>query len=366
MTNIPIYNRICIFEEAGKKLVREQVPVPLLKKEEILVRNEFTSLCKSDLNTYSGKRKVKTPTILGHEIVGRIARFGPGTAPVDMNGHTLEEGDRVTWAIFASEPESELTQRGIPQKAPGLFKYGHEKITPESTLHGGLSEYMILRPFTPILKLSEELPVELASVINCSVSTVAGALRIAGDLTGKQVLVSGAGMLGLVACAMSRQSGSAGVTVTDINAQRIGRASDFGADRGILFREKEKDLVFFGEEEPVPIDVVLEFSGVAIAMERTLEYLRIGGTAVWVGATFPERDLRINAERVVRNIWTLKGLHNYNMEDFRKGVDFMEIHYGAYPFRQLMEKQFAFGDAEEAFRYSLEHHPYRSGINFDL
>ncbi len=364
MKHIP-YSRIAVFKGTGIPLSLERIPVPPLKPGEILVRNEFTSLCKSDLLTYSGAREEKTPTILGHEIVGRIAAFGPGTKREDLDGQQIAEGDRITWAIFSSEPESELARSGIPQKASGLLKYGHERVTPQNTLHGGLSECIILRPFTPLLKLSEELPVELASLINCSVSTVAGALRLAGDLKGKQVLISGAGMLGLVACAMSRQSGAAGVTVTDIDSQRIDRAQFFGADRGILWREEDRDLVFFGEEEPIPIDVILEYSGVASAMERSLECLGIGGTAIWVGATYPERDLRINAERMVRNIWTLKGLHNYNVEDFRNGAAFMETHHGVYPFRQLVEQQFAFGDAEEAFRYSLEKNSYRTGIYFD-
>ena len=134
------------------------ISIPKLKSGQILVRNEYTTLCRSDLNTFSGKRQEKTPTILGHEIVGKIVAFGPNTVTKDYKDQDLAPGDRVTWAIYASNPEGPRAKAGIPQKGVDLFKYGHEQISSDNHLHGGLSEFIILRQHTPILKLSPSIP----------------------------------------------------------------------------------------------------------------------------------------------------------------------------------------------------------------
>ncbi|MCU0339889.1 MAG: alcohol dehydrogenase catalytic domain-containing protein [Spirosomaceae bacterium] len=108
-----------------------------------MVRNECTALCKSDLHTYTGKRQEKTPTILGHEIVGRIVAFGEDAQQIDQRGQPLALNDRISWAIFSSDPASYWVQKGIPQKGDKLLKYGHELLTQTHTLHGGLSDYTI-------------------------------------------------------------------------------------------------------------------------------------------------------------------------------------------------------------------------------
>ena len=226
-------SKYVVFNTSGDPLEIKEVGIPELKQGEILVRNEYTTLCRSDLNTYSGKRKEKTPTILGHEIVGRIAGFGPGASRMDSRNEELEINDLITWAIFASDPNAKLAILGIPQKAAGLFKYGHEKITPENKLHGGLSEYTILRANTPVAKVDENVPLKLTSIINCAVATSAGALRLAGNVKNKNVMISGSGMLGVVACAMCSVQGANKIVALDSNPDRLETAKLFGAKSGI-------------------------------------------------------------------------------------------------------------------------------------
>ncbi len=143
-------SKLAVFHANGLPFTYETVPVPALREGEILIRNEYVTLCRSDLNTFSGKRMEKTPTILGHEIVGVIDDLAPGAPTRDCRGTELRRGDRVTWAIYASNPDSWMARNGIPQKGPDLFKYGHEQINPASTLHGGLAEYCVLRRHRPV------------------------------------------------------------------------------------------------------------------------------------------------------------------------------------------------------------------------
>ena len=355
-------SRIAVFDEANEKMMLKEHSLPALKEGEILVKNSFTTLCRSDINTFVGKRQEKTPTILGHEITGTIKKFGPKPCRNDARGNRLEIGDRITWGIFASDPESKMARKGIPQKGEDLFKYGHEKITNESSFHGGLADYIILRQHTPIIKIGDTMPDPVAAIINCAVATVAGSIRLAGDIRRKVVAVSGLGMLGTIACAMANKSGAFEVIGIDIDPERLEKVKEYGVNETIdALGSLEAELTRLYKTKR-PIDVVLEFSGAATAMEATLKALAIGGTAVWVGATFPQRDLKIDPEYVIRNLLTIKGLHNYNHSDFVRAVEFMEEYHDSIPFKKMVYSFDSLDSVNDAFDYAKNHNDYRVGI----
>lgn len=350
--------RFVVFRGPGLPLELRSSPLPPLRQGEILVRNVYATLCRSDINTWSGKRKETVPTILGHETVGRVEALGPGTPGVDWRGRELRRGDRVTWAVWASDPDSARARRGLPQKAPGLFKYGHEQLTETSGFHGGLAEFTLLRRHTPVLRLDDAVPDTVAAPINCAFATVAGAMRLAGEVAGRRVLVSGAGMLGLICCAMVKSAGAAHVIAQDIDDERLVVAPRFGADEVVV---ADATAVL---PDPRP-DVTFEFSGATDAVEHSVRVLDVGGVAVWVGATHPGRPAQIDAERVVRNLLTIRGLHNYDATDLATAVRFVEQHHATYPFASLVRDGFTLADAEQAFRCAHEQRPFRTGIRHE-
>jgi putative phosphonate catabolism associated alcohol dehydrogenase len=358
------FSKTALFISPDEPLQISDILIPATGDGEILVKNEYTTLCRSDLNTFCGKRIEKTPTILGHEVVGRIISTGKAAPETDIRGAQLNPGDRITWAIFASDPASEMAKKGIPQKATGLFKYGHEKVTSDSTLHGGLSQFTLLRKNTPVIKISENIPLPVAATINCAVATVAGAIRLAGEIKGKNILVSGTGMLGITACAMCRANSAKTIFAIDIDEERKNNAKLFGADKTATPFEMEKLEVSVPGSSKI-FDVVLEFSGIPATMEQTLDYLVTGGMAVWVGATFPARSTRLDAEKIVRNLITIKGLHNYNEDDLVTAVQFMEENHSAFPFDSLVYNGFSLDEVNEAFHYALTENPFRAGIQID-
>jgi len=357
-------SRLAVFHAKDKPFTCETVSIPPLREGEILIRNEYTTLCRSDLNTFSGKRTEKTPTIVGHEIVGRIEKLGPGAPERDCRGAALRVGDRVTWAIYASDPDSELARRGIPQKGEGLFKYGHEQLTPDSTLHGGLAEHCILRRHTPVIRIDQPLPLTVIALINCSVATVAGSLRLVGELEDRNVLVAGAGMLGIIACAMACCAGAKHVIAVDIDDARLVTARRFGADLMVKLEAQGRPLkeelasLISGES----VTVALDYSGAPGTMEALIAALGVGGTVVFVGATYPQRPLQINAEQLVRNVHTIKGLHNYNRQDLLTAVEFIEQNFTRFPFESLVHDKFDLDSVDEAFAYGLASGAYRVGI----
>lgn len=358
-----ITSRTAIFVRSGLPMEIVEVPIPPLSFQEILVRVEMVTLCRSDLATFFGKRIEPSPTILGHEVVGRIADFGPEAPIVDLRGESLRVGDRITWGIFASDPNSDMAQRGMPQKGVGLVKYGHEQLAENHTLHGGLAQYMILRRHTPVIKIDEDVPVQVAALVNCAVSTVAGAFRTAGPIRGKKVLVSGAGMLGVMACAMARSLGASRVGAMDIDSARLEIARRLGAGFTALIPQDslgEPSIELPGLDS---VDVVIETSGVPWSMERTIEKLGIGGVAVWIGAVHPDRLVSLSAERIVRKLITIRGLHNYNIDDFRAAADFIERHHGELPVRELVDDQFALDQIHQAFEHAMNCNAFRVGIH---
>lgn len=357
-------SRIAVFHGTGRPFSLEDVEIPPLRDGQILVRNECTTLCRSDLNTFAGKRTEPTPTILGHEIVGRLEAFGPGAPTRDARGEPLQVGDRLTWAIYASDPDSAMARRGIPQKGPGLFKYGHERHSPESTLHGGLAEFCVLRRNTPIVRLTATAPLPVLALVNCAIATVAGSLRLAGPLADRTVLVAGAGMLGVTACAMSRTAGARRVVAVDVAAERLALAARFGADFCVNVSQPGGGLAerlagFLGGD---PVRVAFDYSGVPETMEAILGALGVGGVAIFVGATFPQRPLRVDAEQLVRKLHTVRGLHNYNERDLVSAVAFIERHHAAFPFAALVHDRFRLEEVNEAFAYALDSSAYRVGI----
>jgi len=357
--------KIILFESPDKPMELLETTIPPLKEQEILVRNEYTTLCRSDIYTFTGKRKEKNPTILGHEIIGRIESFGANAPDFDLKGNLLKIGDRITWAIYASDPNSELSKKGMPQKSNDLFKYGHEQITADSSLHGGLSEYTILRKNTPVVKVDETVPLTVSAIINCAVATVAGAMRIAGDISGKKIMICGTGMLGIIACAMARSKGALSVLAVDTNEERLSIAFEFGADENLAINAGQNDLqqLYFEKTgKTILIDTLIDLSGSPDAMENCIDTLGIGGTAVFIGATFPQRKIQIDAEKVVRKILTIKGLHNYNEQDLLTAVEFIEANHTSFPFEKLIYDGFSLSSATEAFQHAIEKNNFRVGI----
>lgn len=340
------------FEGSGNKLKLMQDELPELADGEILVKNTFTTLCRSDLYTYQGIRNEKTPTILGHEITGYIVAFGSGCPKFDNRGEKLKLGDRITWAIYASNPGDPNSKKGFPQKAKNIFKYGHEQITTENNFHGGLSQFTIIRKHTPIVILKDIVSDQVAALINCSVATMAAAVRLAGDLRDKHVLICGAGMLGIIGSAIVSTSSVKTVSALDINNNRLKISKLFGA------KYTGNNVAEFKSK----FDVVIETSGVPEVMTDSIQQLEIGGVAVWVGAVFPQKDIQINAEFIVRNLITIKGLHNYNDFDLVSAVEFIERNIDAFDFNRLIHTGFDLQTVNEAFEFAVNQNPYRVGV----
>ncbi|WP_175623405.1 zinc-binding dehydrogenase [Chryseobacterium schmidteae] len=353
-----------LFNDEQKIIYKNTADLPQLQSGEILVKNKYTTLCGSDIHTYTGKRKEPSPIILGHEIVGEIVELGSAVPFYDLKGNVLNIGDLVTWTIFAVQNEDEFSAENIPQKSAQLFKYGHVKCTEINTYNGGMATHCLLREGTGILKIPSTIPLKLAPIINCAVATVMAGFRIADSVSQKNVLIIGAGVLGLVASAFAKISGAATITLMDIDNQRLEYSKKFGVDfiyNSLNENDGIKEITdkFYKKG----FDVIIDMSGSWDAMKMGIEVSAVGAQNIWIGGVTPMPDLPLNPEQIIRKLLTIKGMHNYNYDDFINAVDFMEKHHADFPFIELIEAEFPLEQTKEAFDYAVENKPYRVVIS---
>lgn len=356
--------RVVVFHGAGQPVQVQEYEIPKLGEDEVLVRVVCSTLCGSDIHTFTGKRSTPCPTVLGHEILGRIVQLPASSAMTDLRGLLLEVGDRVTWAIAASCGVCFFCQNGLPQKCVRLFKYGHESIEKTNPFNGGLAEYCLLVPGTSILKVPELLPDDVACPVNCATATVAAALRYAGDCQDRAVLLLGAGMLGLTATAMARSRGAREVIVTDISDDRLIVAKEFGATKTVNVAS-QADLLHESVLECTDgrgADIAIELTGAGASVESSLVHLRVGGKCLWVGSIFPSPPLPIAVETVVRKMIQIQGVHNYTPQDLVDAMDFLSEWGMHYPFQSLVGKSFLLADTQAAFQYAMDHNVFRVAV----
>lgn len=353
-----------VYHGPGKALELQQVPIPDVRRGEVLVRVLACTICGSDLHTVEGRRETPVPTILGHEIVGVIESMGADAPAEDAAGHSLRIGDRVTWSIVASCGNCFYCSRGLPQKCETMVKYGHEAMRPGHVLTGGLAEYCVLAPGTAIVRLPGSLPLEVACPTNCATATVAAAMAAAPDVAGRNVCVLGAGMLGLTACAMATAASPSSVVAVDVAESRLQRAAAFGATLAIPPNAVGETML--SVTNGYGFDIVLELSGSTEAFRQGWEALRTGGTMVLVGSVFPAPPVPIALEQFVRRNVTLRGIHNYAPKDLVAAVEFLANNQGRYPFAELVSEWYPLKQVTSALFAGRDPEKIRVGVRPEI
>jgi alcohol dehydrogenase len=354
---MPRFARVAVFTGPGQPLELREVEVPDPTGTEILVRVLGCTLCGSDLHTYEGRRPGPVPSILGHEILGRIEAFGPRASRLDFAHISLREGDRVSWALVAHCGTCFYCRRGLPQKCENGRKYGHEALG--AAPNGGLAEWCMLVPGTAVVRVPETLPDAVVCPANCATATVISALRHAGSLRGRTVLIQGVGLLGITACAIAQASGASAVIATDPRPERLARAARFGATLSPTPHQLAE--VVAQATDGHGVDVAVELSGGPEAFRAGMAALRMGGIHLLVGAVFPAPPVPLELERVVRRNLRIEGIHNYAPEDLVAAVRFLSEH-PEYPFAELVGEWLPLSRADEAFQRARSTTACRVGV----
>jgi len=330
-----------------------------------LVRIRMSTICRSDIHSYQGHRPNPCPGVLGHEIIGDIVALGAGVER-DMRGDALASGDRVTWSeYFIPGRNYHSDVLDLPQKSPGVDKYGHMAVATDPHHHGGFGEYCYILPQSWILKLPAVLSDEEATPINCGVATMIAVTEAAGIRLGQTVVVQGLGLLGLYGAAIAKARGARMVIGLDTVVQRRDLGLRFGVDLALDPSSLPAAEVLRHVRErcqPEGADAVLEVCGDPAVIPAGIEMLRTGGTYVLAGVVNPDANVTLDANRLLRKLLTVRGVHNYHPRHLLEALDFVVANRTHFPFHDLVDGKYGLDRVADAMRDAAERRVLRAAI----
>jgi putative phosphonate catabolism associated alcohol dehydrogenase len=357
--------RAAIYEAPNAPFVVTEYPLRPVRAREALARVTMSTICRSDIHSYEGRRPNPVPCILGHEIIGVLEALGPGVA-ADLRGAPLAVGDRVTWTEYFYDGDSYYRDvLDLPQKSHGLRKYGHDRADVDPHFTGGFAEYCYILPGTGILRLPAELSDEEATPLNCGVATMVSVTEAAALALGDSVVVQGLGLLGLYGVALARARGARLVVGLDAVPARLDLARRFGADLVLDVGRLSADEVVRAVREacrPDGADAVVEVCGAPEVIPQGLRMLRTGGRYVLGGLVNPGAHVTLDANLILRQWITVRGVHNYHPRHLVQALDFVVEARGRFPFAELVDARFGLGELGVAFRKAGQRSVLRAAI----
>jgi len=314
----------------------ENVPIPVCETNDVKIKISHNAICGTDLHIYKwnewAQRTINPPLIIGHEFVGIVEEIGPGVTHFKI-------GDRVSG-------EGHITCGYCRNCRAGKRHLCHKTIGIGIHRDGAFAEYLVMPEFN-VWPVHEEIPSEIAAFFDPFGNAAHTALSF--EMVGEDVLITGAGPIGIMAVAICNFVGARHIVITDVNDFRLDLAKKMGATKAInITKDSIKDvLVELGMSNG--FDVGLEMSGNPDAFNSMLENMYHGGRIALLGL-LPE-STQINWDNIIFKGLHVKGIygremfetwykmtqmlrsgldisnvltHTFPIDDFQKGFDIME------------------------------------------
>jgi threonine 3-dehydrogenase len=282
----------------GPGLRLEEVPVPQPSQDEVLVEVHTTGICGTDLHIYQwdewARSTVPAPMTIGHEFSGTIAQLGSNVVGFEVGELVGAEGHVVCGACrncLAGKRHLCKDTRGIGVNIPGAF-----------------ADYLVV-PKSNVWRHVEGADPEIAALFDPFGNAVHTALKF--PVLGEDVLITGAGPIGLMATAVVRHSGARNVVVTDVNPFRLGLAEKMGATLAVDIRSTDLASVQPDLGMTEGFDVALEMSGSPAAYQDILDNTVHGASVALLG--LPAAPFPIDWSTVIINMLNLKGVYGREM-----------------------------------------------------
>ena len=288
-----------------------RAPVPEIGPDDVLIKVRKTGICGTDIHIWNwddwAAATVPTPMITGHEFAGEIVEIG-------RNVTGLKVGQRCSGEGHLIGTESRQSRAGKFHLDPGTRGIGVNE-------QGAFAEYLRLPAFN-VVPLPDAIPDEIGAILDPLGNAVHTALSF--DLLGEDVLITGAGPIGIMAAAVARHAGARNVVITDINAARLRLAAHVVPTvRAVdVTKEELQDVIHeLGMREG--FDVGLEMSGNQRALDQMVESLVMGGKIALLG--IPPGQSPVDWSRIVFKAITIKGVYGREMfETWYKMIAMLE------------------------------------------
>jgi threonine 3-dehydrogenase len=318
---------------AGPGLWLEEVPVPEPGINDVLIRVLLTGICGTDLHIYEwdawAEAAIPVPLIIGHEFVGEVVAAGSNVSDFHPGEIVSGEGHVVCGRCrncLAGRRHLCAHTLGVGVNRPGAF-----------------AEYIVL-PMSNIWRHNPKVDLETAAIFDPFGNAVHTALSF--PALGEDVLITGAGPIGIMAAAVARHAGARHVVITDVNPKRLALAEKIGVTAAInpaetRLAEVQKRL---GMQEG--FDVGLEMSGNADAFRDMLANMSHGAKIAMLG--IPREEMAIDWRQVIFNMLTIKGIYGREMyETWYKMTVMLESGLNIKP---VITHRYGWRDYEKGFR----------------
>lgn len=265
---------------------------------DLLIKIRKTAICGTDVHIYKwdewSQKTIPVPMVVGHEYVGEVAAMGDGV-------RGFEKGDRVSG-------EGHITCGHCRNCRAGRRHLCRNTVGVGVNRPGAFAEYLVI-PADNAFKLPDDISDDLAAIFDPFGNAVHTALAF--DLVGEDVLITGAGPIGIMAAAVARHVGARHVVITDVNPYRLELAVKMGATRAVdVSKENLRDVMTeLGMKEG--FDVGLEMSGVPSAFRQMLDTINHGGKIAMLG--IPPESVAIDWNQVIFKGLTIKGIYGREM-----------------------------------------------------
>jgi threonine 3-dehydrogenase len=284
--------------KAEKGIWLEDVPIPEIGARDVLVKIIKTSICGTDVHIYEwndwAKKTISVPMIIGHEFVGRIEKTGE-----QVSG--FKSGDIVSGEGHIVCGRCRNCMAGRRHLCPETRGIGVNR-------NGAFAEYLTI-PETNVWHCDPDIPLDIVSCFDPLGNATHTALSF--DVLGEDVLITGAGPIGIMACAIAKHAGARYVVVTDVNPYRLKLAKRMGATCAVNVAEEPLEPVMKKLGMKEGFDVGLEMSGNPKALGQMLPLMCHGGKIAVLGL-LPE-NTPVNWNLVIFNSLTIKGIYGREM-----------------------------------------------------
>jgi threonine 3-dehydrogenase len=276
----------------------QDIPEPDYGHNDVLIRIRKTAICGTDMHIWHwddwAQRTIPVPMAVGHEYVGEIVAMGS-----EVQG--LAVGDRVSG-------EGHLTCGHCRNCRAGRRHLCRNTLGVGVNRPGCFAEYLSL-PASNVFKLPPAISDDIASILDPFGNATHTALSF--DMVGEDVLITGAGPIGIMAVAIARYVGARHVVITDVNPYRLGLAKQMGATRALDVRTEKLDDAMreLGMQEG--FDVGLEMSGVPSALNELIRTMHHGGSVAMLGIV--PAGTGLEWDQVIFKGLTLKGIYGREM-----------------------------------------------------
>jgi threonine 3-dehydrogenase len=276
----------------------EDVEKPRIGINDVLIRVHRAGICGTDVHIYKwddwARQTIPVPLVIGHEFVGEIAETGANVADFYPGDIVSGEGHVVCGRCrncLAGRRHLCAHTLGVGVNRPGAF-----------------AEYIAL-PMTNIWRHHDGIDLDVAAIFDPFGNAVHTALSF--PVLGEDVLVTGAGPIGIMAAAVARHAGARYVVITDVNEHRLALARKMGVTLAVNIRERSLAEVQKQLGMTEGFDVGLEMSGNAAAFRDMLANMSHGARIAMLG--IPAGEMAIDWRTVVFNMLTIKGIYGREM-----------------------------------------------------